>query len=312
MRIFLSYASEQTREADLLKPKLVNEGHRVFFAPANLRSGDAYEKPIRKELRESDLLLFLISPESVQPGYALTELKSYEEFHPKSHGRVLPVVVKETELELIPGYLQAVTLLKPQGDMVAEVIKRVSEIAAERKRRVLFQALAVVVLAAIGAWSWVCGVLPRPYHALLLVPWTGIYDHLSAVSDPSGSPVTSLRVHFGKKLYTVTDLRQQTTCLAPAQQLARAIKDAQTRRWTKDVGALSGSPLTDQDQEILKALSHETPRPLKIEGMQGNETIEVGLVSSKDGKETVVDRFTMDGRRPGLQIHLLSLRGGTR
>jgi hypothetical protein len=316
MRIFLSYVSEQSKEAALLKPKLENEGHRVFFDRTNLPPGYAFDQKIREELRHSDLLLFLISPESVQKGaYTLTELKFYQDFFPKSHGRVLPVQVKETAKDDIPAYLRAVTILKPAGDMPAEVTARVSEIAAARKRRALFLALlCLAALAAIGLSVGLCRTqIPRPYHALLLVPWTGIYDRLPAVSDPEtrGAPVFSLRIHFGQKIYPVPDLRRRTVCLAPHEQLARAIKDVQAAQWIGDVVALSPEQLTPRDQKILVALAREKPVPLEVEGMQGNEVVQIEVVSTQDGKETVepLAPFTMDGQAD-LQAHLLVRSGG--
>jgi hypothetical protein len=315
MRIFLSYVSEQYKDAALLKSKLENEGHRVFFDRTNLRAGHTFDEQIREELRNSELLLFLISPESVQKGaYTLTEVKWYEGFFPKSRGRVLPVLVKETTEDDIPTYLKSVLILTPVGNMTAEVIAGVSEIAAARKRLALFMRLGLAALVVICLSVGLCRTLPsRSYHALLLVPWTGIYDPLPAVSDPEtrGAPVFSLRIHLSQKIYPVPDLRRRTVCLVPHEQLARAIKDVQAAQWIGDVVALSPEPLTPGDQKMLVALSRVKPVPVEGERMQGNEVVQIEVVRTQDGKETVepLAPFTMDGQAD-LQAHLLVRSGG--
>ena len=48
--------------------------------------------------------------------------------HPS--GRVLPVIVKPTDLNLVPAYLKAVTLLEPQGNIGAAVGAAVARIRA--------------------------------------------------------------------------------------------------------------------------------------------------------------------------------------
>ena len=79
---------------------------------------------------ESDLMVFLISPDSVASGgYALTELKFAREKWPHPKGRVLPVMVRATALAEIPQYLAAVTFLKPEGNIAAETARAVEGLA---------------------------------------------------------------------------------------------------------------------------------------------------------------------------------------
>jgi hypothetical protein len=315
VRIFLSYARERQTDAARLNSALLQEEHEVFYDQWKLLSGNSFHKPIRDALQQAELFIFLISPESVEQGrYSLTELDYYQRH--RSNGPILPVQVAEVAKESIPPDL-AVLVLKPHGDMVGEVIARVSEIAAAQVAKATSQwnrrlFLAVLALTLAGVGIGLCRtLLNRPNHALLLVPWTGIYDRLPSVSDPppssQGDLVISLRIRFGQKLYPVTDLRQQTVCLAPHGQVACSLKEVQSA-WRSVVGAgpLSRKRLTTVDRKILAVLYHENPLPLEVEGMQGNETVVIEIISAKDGKETVerLDPFTMDGRS-GLQTHLL-------
>ena len=73
-------------------------------------------------------MVFLVSPESVQSGcYARTELKYAQKKWPHPERRVLPVLVKPTPYETIPVYLRAVTILRPEGNVPAEVVAALDE-----------------------------------------------------------------------------------------------------------------------------------------------------------------------------------------
>ena len=75
MKIFLSYASEQRPIAEPLALALEADGHEVFFDRHDLPVGGSYHDRIRDAIDDADRYVFLISPESVEPGsYALTEL----------------------------------------------------------------------------------------------------------------------------------------------------------------------------------------------------------------------------------------------
>lgn len=155
MRVFLSYASERRELADRLHLTLRAEGHKVFFDKSSLPAGHSFDDRIRKALRESDLLLFLVSPESVEPGnYALSELALARERWPSPDGFVLPVLVEPVPHEQISAYLQSVTILIPQGNLIAETVGAVDQLARLRRRKLTLQlaglALLMSMLVAFG------------------------------------------------------------------------------------------------------------------------------------------------------------------
>jgi hypothetical protein len=109
MDIFISYASEQRAVAEEIALSLRGEGHQAFFDRAELPEGDAYNARIREAIRACDLLIFLVSPESVSEGrYTLTELRFAEERWRSPAGRVLPVMARPTDTAAIPASLRAV------------------------------------------------------------------------------------------------------------------------------------------------------------------------------------------------------------
>ena len=158
MDIFISYASEQRATAEEIALALREEGHQVFFDRSELPEGDAYNARIREAVRACDLLLFLVSPEAVADGrYTLTELKFAEERWASPAGHVLPVMVRPTESAAIPAYLRAVVVLRPAGNVAAEVVEAAQRLLRPRWIRIIRRyglALAVLVLAGGGLGVW--------------------------------------------------------------------------------------------------------------------------------------------------------------
>jgi hypothetical protein len=133
LRIFLSYASEEGSLAEQIYLTLCNSGHEVFFDRTNLPPGQDFNPSILNAIRSSDLMVFLISPHSVQDGaYARTELRFARETWPNPAGRILPVMAAATEFSMIPAYVRAVTILMPEGNLPAEVAAAINDLAADR------------------------------------------------------------------------------------------------------------------------------------------------------------------------------------
>ena len=181
MRIFLSYPSDERDVAERLNVALIQQGHDVFFDRADLPPGLEYDQAIANAIAASDLFVFLITPASVSPGrYTLTEVKLAEERWPNPDGRVLPVMLRPTEMAAVPNYLKAVNILMPRGDAVAETAHEVKRLTRRlgltnrlvRRFRSPVGIAALVGVAAITAFSWV------------MRPWENGMFGLSAVRLP--------------------------------------------------------------------------------------------------------------------------------
>ncbi len=68
MRIFLSYPNAHQRDAETIAATLKSAGNDVLFAKDNIIAGDDFNKWIRESLYKSDMMIFLVTPESVQRG----------------------------------------------------------------------------------------------------------------------------------------------------------------------------------------------------------------------------------------------------
>lgn len=155
LKIFLSYASEQRPIAEPLALALEAEGHEVFFDRHDLPIGDSFHDRIRDAIDNADRCVFLISPQSVEPGsYALTELALTQARWPRPAGRVLPVMAADTLFDRLPAYLGAVTVLQPKGNLAAEVAAHFAAVPWWRRRLLPVAAATMLGAAAIGTWTW--------------------------------------------------------------------------------------------------------------------------------------------------------------
>ncbi len=165
--IFLSYTSSLSETATRIELSLEGEGFSVFRDRSMLPPGESFDARIRAAIENSDLFVFLISPESVSPGrYTLTELKFAEQKWRHPAGHVLPVFAEATPKESIPAFLRAVTILQPQGDIAAEVAAEAVRLSRPWWRRMLeprrlVPAIAVALLLAGGAWLTLPSYLER-------------------------------------------------------------------------------------------------------------------------------------------------------
>ena len=159
MDIFLSYASEQRAVAEDIALALRGEGHSVFFDRSALPEGEAYNARIREAIDACDLFVFLVSPEAVSAGrYTLTELRFAETKWPSPAGRLLPVMVQPTDGPALPAYLRAVVILRPAGNIAAEVVAAVNRVLKPPWVRLVRRYAAPVVLVVLvggglGAWQ---------------------------------------------------------------------------------------------------------------------------------------------------------------
>jgi hypothetical protein len=130
LRVFLTHASEDDEIAESLAYALRARGHGVFLDRHDLPPGSGFDQQIENGVKQSDILVFLISPNSVANGrYTLTELTFAKQKWKAPDGRVLPVMARKTPLDQIPPYLKAVSILEPAGNLAAEVASMVDTMA---------------------------------------------------------------------------------------------------------------------------------------------------------------------------------------
>ncbi len=160
LKIFLSYASEDRAVAEQISLALAAEGHDVFFDREDLPAGDAFHARIRRAIESSDQFIFLVSPQALDAGsYTLNELETAQKTWRNPAGRVLPVLLRQTELTRIPNYLKSVTLLTTEGNVVAMVVDAVHRVARARRSALLARITAgcaglALLVAVVGLYWW--------------------------------------------------------------------------------------------------------------------------------------------------------------
>jgi TIR domain-containing protein len=172
--IFLSYSSDQAETAARIELSLREDGHAVFRDRTSLPPGESFDAQIRQAVAASDLFVFLITRNSVSAGhYTLTELKFAQEKWGNPSGHVLPVVLEAVPSEAIPAFLRAVTILKPIGNVTAEVAGEVARMSSPWRRTLRPRRLALLIVAASvlagGTWLKIsvdAGAIVRQGHLL--------------------------------------------------------------------------------------------------------------------------------------------------
>lgn len=155
-KIFISYASEDRALANDINERLRQSGHDVFFDESNLKPSDAYDRVIQSQIAKSDVMLFLCSEYSLSPGrYTLTELEMAKAVWKAPQGRVLPILLGNTDFGDLPAYLKGLSAYRQKGDPVSEITQMANDLVnrRRRKRRLIWGgAIAAASLLAVGAY----------------------------------------------------------------------------------------------------------------------------------------------------------------
>lgn len=155
MKVFLSYPHTHAEIAASLAARLRANGHDVFWDHTSLPSGESFDDRIHDAIEKSELFVCLITGASLKDGkYARTELKFAEQKWPNPSGKVLPVALDDDAMQAIPPYLKAVTVERPEGDPVAEIVAEVERIAKGPIRRLSHAARILGILALAVAAGW--------------------------------------------------------------------------------------------------------------------------------------------------------------
>ena len=197
MKVFVSHAAEQRGEADRLAIALRARRHTVFLDADDLPPGGDYQSRIQQAIDDCDLFCFLISPQSIATGrFPLSELGLVRRRWPDPTGRVVPIMVTKVPIDSVPAYLRAVSILEPQGDLVADSLAGIEALRPRpswQSPRVL--AAAGLALAVVVAGFAYVGIRSRDTTS-------------QAASEPSTAPrgasdQPGLRIRAGTMEQTV-------------------------------------------------------------------------------------------------------------
>jgi len=105
--IFFSYVRKDLEILDKIREALEREALTTWFDSSDLKTGVKFSGAINKGIEQADNLIFLISPESIVSEYCLQEL----DYALKLNKRIIPLLIKETDINAIPESLKKLQFL---------------------------------------------------------------------------------------------------------------------------------------------------------------------------------------------------------
>ena len=134
MQVFISHSGKEPELAQNLAAVLQQAGFRVWDAYSNLYPGDNWAKLTAQALEESQAMVVLLTPESLESRWVQSEIE-YALGNKNYAWRLIPVLVgdpnrfKDSQIPWILENLQMVFLPEPESaeaelNHIVEVLKR--------------------------------------------------------------------------------------------------------------------------------------------------------------------------------------------
>lgn len=124
--IFLSYSQQDVDIARKIYDTLTQKGMNVWFAEQKLRTGESLQKQIQEALENSQVLLLLLSPASMQSSSVAQE---YQYFI-RQNKLLIPTLIAGSPQD-IPYRLktyQFIDIRQPNDEKLGHLISRVQEL----------------------------------------------------------------------------------------------------------------------------------------------------------------------------------------
>ncbi len=125
-KIFISHAKEDYSLAETLYYKLEERGYQPWLDKKKLLIGSNWDVEIKRNLRESDFIVLLLSSTSVRKrGYVQKEFKyalEYSESKLIDDIYIIPILLDDCE---VPFHLEKFQWRKADGNYIEEVINSV-------------------------------------------------------------------------------------------------------------------------------------------------------------------------------------------
>jgi len=103
-QVFISYSERDRETMEKIRNSLRRESLTVWTNTTDVQTGEDFQSAIDRGIEQTDNLVYLVSPDSVQSEFVRKEL----EYAVSLHKRIIPVLVRETPPESIPEALQGV------------------------------------------------------------------------------------------------------------------------------------------------------------------------------------------------------------
>ena len=120
-QVFISYSERDRETMEKIRNSLRRESLTVWTNTTDVQTGEDFQSAIDRGIEQTDNLVYLVSPDSVQSEFVRKEL----EYAVSLHKRLIPILVRETPPESIPKALQGVQYIDltnnvAEGDYVLD------------------------------------------------------------------------------------------------------------------------------------------------------------------------------------------------
>ncbi|MEG4484345.1 TIR domain-containing protein [Microcoleus sp. D2_18a_B4] len=103
-QVFISYSERDRETMEKIRNSLRRESLTVWTNTTDIQTGEDFQSAIDRGIEQTDNLVYLLSPDSVESEYVRKEI----DYAVSLHKRIIPVLVRETAAESIPKALQGV------------------------------------------------------------------------------------------------------------------------------------------------------------------------------------------------------------
>lgn len=123
-RVFISYSRLDADIADVLVNKLQSLGFELYFDKRDLLFGQKWQDELEGFIRGADVIVWLVSEPSVKSDWCKWELEQSRKFRK----RIVPVMVKATDIESLPDELGKIQLFPRSGVLDLDERKQIFEL----------------------------------------------------------------------------------------------------------------------------------------------------------------------------------------
>jgi WD40 repeat protein len=103
-QVFVSYSDQDKETMEKIRSSLRRESLTVWTNKTDIQTGEDFQSAIDRGIEQTDNLVYLLSPDSIESEYVRKEL----EYAVSLKKRIIPVLVRETPPDEIPKALQGV------------------------------------------------------------------------------------------------------------------------------------------------------------------------------------------------------------
>ncbi|MEG3991110.1 TIR domain-containing protein [Microcoleus sp. S28C3] len=120
-QVFISYSERDRETMEKIRNSLRRESLTVWTNTTDIQTGEDFQRAIDRGIEQTDNLVYLVSPDSVESEYVRKEIDCAVSLHK----RIIPVLVRETPPDSIPKALQGVQYIDltdnvEEGDYVLD------------------------------------------------------------------------------------------------------------------------------------------------------------------------------------------------